>query len=109
MLLRRAIDNPLGSTAAPVSLGEYLDNTTLRIGRYLGDDIFFEGSIQLEESDTFDRAVDDQIGLTIYPEIRLEFETPIFTLNWSWTILDDPETLSVRGHRITFIRDFFSE
>ncbi|MGI9256109.1 MAG: translocation/assembly module TamB domain-containing protein, partial [Salinispira sp.] len=108
-IIERAVDNPLDSTVDPVSLGEYLDNTTLRIGRYLGDDIFFEGSIQLEESDTFDRAVNDQIGLTIYPEIRLEFETPIFTLNWSWAILDDPETLSVRGHRITFIRDFFFE
>ena len=94
-------------TTAPVSLGEYLSNTTLVIGKYLGDDIFLEGSVQLQERDPFDRPVEDQLGLTVSPEVRIEWNTPIFTITWAWAILKNPDTLSVTDHRITFSRSFF--
>ena len=96
--------NPFVGTS--VSLGEYLHNTTLIIGKYLGNDIYFEGSIQLQEQSPLDRLVDDQIGLRVLPEIRIEWNMPIFTLSWSWNIFEHPETLSVTDHRITFSRDF---
>lgn len=114
-LVQNVLENAINATDTgvagnnPVSLGEYLDNTTLRIGRYFGNDIFFEGNIQLQERNPFERPIEDQLGLTIVPEIRLEFYTPIFTVTWSWTILENLQTLSTTGHRLSFTKDFLLE
>ena len=106
-LLENAISTSPTASTTPVSLGAYLDNTTLRIGKYLGDDIFVEGSVQLQEQNPFNRPINDQLGLKVVPELRIDWETPIFTLTWAWTPFEHPKTLSVTDHRITFTKNFF--
>ncbi|MFO7731529.1 MAG: hypothetical protein R6V86_12290 [Spirochaetia bacterium] len=65
-----------------VTLGRYLDNTTLFLGKYLGNDLFFEALLQIQQEPIsvgdFQR---DELDFTM--EVGLEWNTPLFLLNLS--------------------------
>jgi translocation and assembly module TamB len=58
------------------SAGMYLDNTTITIGKYFGDHIFFETLIILERG-----VQEGDIQTDIF--LTLEFPTPFFNLKWT--------------------------
>jgi hypothetical protein len=83
VILDRVLDQPLTDTAQQLSPAErYLDNTTLFLGKYLGNDLFLEGMVQLRRAPVFEEELDDS-GLDVHMEIGFEWQTPLFLLNFS--------------------------
>jgi translocation and assembly module TamB len=73
-----------GSDEAELGFGQYLDNTTVFVGKNLGDDIFLETLVSF-------RAVDEALAVArsledfqVNAEINLEWETPLFDLELSF-------------------------
>ncbi|MBN2442243.1 MAG: translocation/assembly module TamB domain-containing protein [Spirochaetales bacterium] len=86
------IDKVLGEVGDPAqsnpnSLGSYLDNTTITIGQYIGDDLFVSGLVRLTEVDYY--TPESLFGsgfFGIEPELEfsLEWPTPFFNLEWTF-------------------------
>ena len=72
-LVENLLRTPLG-----VSSPDLLDNTEIVVGKYLGDDLFFEALMRVE-SDT----VSPVPALRTDLELSLEWATPFFLLEWS--------------------------
>ncbi len=93
-LVQNLIAQQLGTTVNP------LDNTSLSLGKYLGNDFFWEVLVRLQ-SQTADPSV---VGVTtgVHPdiEINLEWNTPFFLLNWS-LIPKTPESLFIPDNSIS--------
>ena len=106
-LLRGVIDQngsvPLDSTVP--SLGEYLDNTTLFAGRYLGADLFLELLIQVRQSEADVLGQQSLTGIEIDSEISLEWDTPFFQLEWAF-FPRDVSTLFLADNTIRFSWDY---
>ncbi|MDZ7793348.1 MAG: hypothetical protein U5P10_06530 [Spirochaetia bacterium] len=65
-----------------VTLGRYLDNTTLFLGKYLGNDLFFETLLQIQQDPISTGDFQgDELNFTM--EVGLEWNTPLFLLNLS--------------------------
>jgi len=94
-----------GSTVlgqAPVDriyrVGNYFDNTTVFIGKYVGQDMFVQSTLTMkydENSQTFG-------GLRFQPDIGLELQSPFFNIRWSFFPYH-PENWWVDDHSITLI------
>jgi translocation and assembly module TamB len=64
------------------TVGRYLDNTTLFLGKYLGNDLFFEALLQIQQEPiTVGDFQQDELNFTM--EVGLEWKTPLFMLNFS--------------------------
>jgi hypothetical protein len=101
-LIRGVIDQaqyPL-DTDVP-SLGEYLDNTTLFLGKYLGSDLFLELLVQLRAADPVAETTRSLAGIAVDSELSLEWETPFFLLEWSF-FPTDPSSLFLTDNTISF-------
>lgn len=72
-LVQNLLRTPLG-----VSSPDLLDNTEIVVGKYLGDDLFFEALVRVE-SDTVSPVPELRTDL----ELSLEWATPFFLLEWS--------------------------
>lgn len=72
-LVENLLRTPLG-----VSSPDLLDNTEIVVGKYLGDDLFFEALVRVE-SDTVSPVPELRTNL----ELSLEWATPFFLLEWS--------------------------
>ncbi|MFP4425792.1 MAG: translocation/assembly module TamB domain-containing protein [Spirochaetaceae bacterium] len=89
------------------SLGSYLNNTSVFMGRYLGNELFLEMLVQLQAdpAQNVPSMREDDIqslgGVLIDPEIRLEWQTPFFLLEWSFAP-NNPEELFIRDNVFTF-------
>jgi len=94
-----------GSTVfgqAPVDriyrVGNYFDNTTVFIGKYVGQDMFIQSTFTLkydENSHAFG-------GLKFEPDIGLELQSPFFNIRWGFFPYH-PENWWVNDHSITLI------
>jgi hypothetical protein len=84
VILDRVLNQPIeGEAAQRLSPAErYLDNTTLFLGKYLGNDLFLEGMLQLRRTPMLDDEFEDR-QLDVHMEIGLEWQTPLFLLNFS--------------------------
>ncbi|MFP4376662.1 MAG: translocation/assembly module TamB domain-containing protein, partial [Spirochaetales bacterium] len=106
-LLRGVIDQnaavPLDTTVP--SLGQYLDNTTLFAGRYLGTDLFLEMFVQVSETEAEPGSPQSLTGIEVDSEVSLEWETPFFQLEWAF-FPRDPSTLFLTDNTIRFSWDF---
>jgi hypothetical protein len=105
-LIRGVIDPdpyPLDSPAP--SLGQYLDNTTLFLGKYLGTDLFLELLVQLRATDPVAETTRSLSGIAVEPELNLEWETPFFLLEWSF-FPTDPASLFLRDNTISFTWEY---
>ena len=105
-LIRGVIDQgeyPLDSTVP--SLGQYLDNTTLFLGKYLGTDLFLELLVQLRATDPIAETTRSLAGIAVEPEFSLEWETPFFLLEWSF-FPTDPSSLFLRDNTISFTWEY---
>jgi len=61
-----------------------LDNTSLSLGKYLGDDLFLEMLVRLQASRGPSGLLLPGHGLTSEIELNLEWDTPFFLLEWSF-------------------------
>lgn len=106
-LLRGVIDQdeeyPL-DTSVP-SLGQYLDNTTLFMGKYLGTDLFLELLVQLRASDSTALETRSLAGIEVESELGLEWQTPFFLLEWAF-FPRDPSSLFLADNTISFSWDY---
>jgi hypothetical protein len=66
------------------SLGRYLDNTTLFLGKYLSEDIFLEAMVGLRLKETGDKDVYTKEEFEVDTEITLEWKTPLALLEFSF-------------------------
>jgi hypothetical protein len=104
--VRGVIDQPqypLDNTVP--SLGQYLDNTTIFLGRYLGTDLFLEALVELRSSNPFEGNIGTFGGVEVESEISLDFETPLFLLEWNF-FPQSPEDLFVTDSTFTFSWEF---
>ena len=75
VLFRRLIEEDRESfSGGEDPFGDYLNNTTITIGKYLGEDIFLEALINLK------REQNQEISTELY--LSIEFPTPFFDLEW---------------------------
>lgn len=106
-LLRGVIDQdeeyPL-DTSVP-SLGQYLDNTTLFMGKYLGTDLFLELLVQLRSTESSALETRSLAGIEIESELGLEWQTPFFLLEWTF-FPRDPSSLFLTDNTISFSWDY---
>ena len=72
-LVENLLSTPLG-----VPRPDLFDNTTIIVGKYLGDDLFFEAAMRVQ-SETVSPVSELRTNL----ELSLEWATPFFLLEWS--------------------------
>ena len=83
---------PTVANNTATSLGQYLDNTTLFLGKYVTNDLFLEAMISLRSNNAFLSAYGGATNnLLIDSELLLEWKTPLFLLQLS--LLPDPTDL----------------
>jgi hypothetical protein len=79
-------------------VGNYFDNTTVFIGKYIGQDMFLQGMLTMrydENSTIFG-------GIVFEPDIGIELQSPYFNIRWdfypyhpeNWWVNDNSITLS---------------
>jgi hypothetical protein len=79
-------------------VGNYFDNTTVFIGKYIGQDMFVQGMLKMkydENSNLFG-------GLVLEPDIGIELQSPFVNIRWdffpnhpeNWWVNDNSITLS---------------
>jgi len=103
-LVRGVIDAPApGDPPDPTvpSLGHYLDNTTLFLGRSLSPELFLEFLVQVRARDPFAEDVRAFGGIEVDSELSLGLDTPFFDLEWSFSPRN-PDDLFVPDNRLTF-------
>ena len=101
-LIRGVIDQntyPLDTGVS--SLGKYLDNTTVFLGKYLGTELFLELLVQLQASDPESGTARALAGVEIDSEFSLEWQTPFFQLEWAF-FPRDPSTLFLSDNTFRF-------
>jgi translocation and assembly module TamB len=85
ILIDRLVDSGGSNQDAYLdSFGRYLDNTTLYLGKYLGDDIFLQALVQISNEEIL--AADQLNGsnrLFVESTVSLEWQTPLFLLGFS--------------------------
>ena len=58
-----------------INFAEYLDNTTLYLGKYFSDDIFLQGMFQFDLYN--DTGYSEDLNINVDSEIKLEWEGPV--------------------------------
>ena len=82
------------------SVGNYFDNTTVFIGKYIGRDMFIQGMLTMRYDEN-NKALG---GLVFEPDIGIELQSPFVNIRWSffpyhpenWWVSDNSITLSWR-------------
>jgi hypothetical protein len=77
-------------------VGNYFDNTTVFLGKYIGRDMFVQSMLSLR----YDKNKTAMGGLTFEPDIGVELETPLFNIRWDF-IPTHPENWFVDDNSIT--------
>jgi len=97
-----AAQKVLGTTVNP------LDNTSVSIGKYLGNDLFLEMLVRLQQPQIPVAVVTSQGGLLAENmslqaelELNLEWATPFFLMEWSF-LPQHPETLFLSDNSLSF-------
>ena len=101
--LQNAVSNAtanIGSTPVDRSnrVGNYFDNTTVFIGKYIGQDMFIQGMLSIR----YDENNPDFGGLRFEPDIGIELQSPLFNIRWdffpyhpeNWWVNDNSITLT---------------
>ena len=77
-------------------VGNYFDNTTVFIGKYIGQDMFIQGMLSLR----YDENNPDFGGIKFEPDIGIELQSPLFNIRWDF-FPDHPENWWVNDNSIT--------
>ncbi len=87
------------------TVGSYLDNTTLFLGKYLGNDLFLEALVQIQQ-DPITTGEFGQNELDLSMEVGLEWKTPFFLLNFSVSPDFEEPMNSLQNTSLGFSWDF---
>ncbi len=107
LILQNAILGPAMQTPtdAPMTIGNYFDDTTVYMGKYLGSAIYADALMHFSYYDP--KSVDNTgnaqgvfRNLLFQPELGLEVATPFFLLRWGFTPTS-PKTLFVADNSVT--------
>ena len=79
-------------------VGNYFDNTTVFIGKYVGQDMFIQGTLTLR----YDENSPVLGGLKLEPDIGIELQSPFVNIRWgffpyhpqNWWVNDNSITLT---------------
>jgi len=79
------------------SVGNYFDNTTVFIGKYIGQDMFVQGKLALK----YDGNSAGFGGLRLEPDVEIEWRSPFINIRWdffpyhpqNWWVNDNSITL----------------
>ena len=96
-------DTDSGLEIRSQSLGRYLDNTRMYVGKYIGNSLFLSGTVSTNypESQRTNTVIG---GLEFQASIDLEMTTPFFNVLWSYSPSHSEEF--VAGNKITLKRRF---
>ena len=80
--LQQALMQALNLQSEEPNIGNYFDNTTVYIGKYIGTTVYMDAMFRL----VYDQNVsDNSLGkLRLQPEIGLELPTPFANIRWSF-------------------------
>ncbi|MFP4205648.1 MAG: translocation/assembly module TamB domain-containing protein [Spirochaetaceae bacterium] len=96
-------DYPLDNTGP--SLGQYLENTSVFLGKYVGTDLFTELLLGVRPRSPFEPAPPDAGPVEFEAELGVEWQTPLFLLQWRF-FPQNPETLFVTDNQLEFSWEF---
>lgn len=83
VILERVLNQNIAQDPeSQASVGRYLDNTTLFLGKYLGNDLFLEALVQIQQ-DPITTGDFGQNELDFSMEVGLEWKLPFFLLDFS--------------------------
>ncbi|MDR2097958.1 MAG: translocation/assembly module TamB [Spirochaetaceae bacterium] len=88
-----------GQAASPqneIRIGNYFDNTTVFLGKYIGADLFIQAMLSFR----YDPLRPDMWGLWLEPDLSMEFKGPLFDIRWDF-VPTHPENLWVSDVKIT--------
>jgi len=99
-ILQNAASSALGQSSVDRNnrLGNYFDNTTVFVGKYIGQDMFVQGMLSVR----YDENVLTMGGLKFEPDIGIEFTTPLFNIRWDFFPYS-PENWWVNDNSISII------
>ncbi|HCC36216.1 MAG TPA: hypothetical protein DEQ14_00590, partial [Treponema sp.] len=99
-IIQNAFFNAAGIRQTPVDrivrVGNYFDNTTVFIGKYLGADIFAQAMVAMR----YDENKTTWGGISFEWDIGLEFQTPFLNIRWDF-VPTHPENWFVDDNSIT--------
>jgi hypothetical protein len=78
-------------------LGNYLDNTTVFGGKYIGQDMFIQGMLSMR--------YEGERGVTFTPDIGFELQNPLFSIRWDF-IPEHPENWYFSDNSITLTKSW---
>ncbi len=71
-------DSTVTQETSTSAIGRYLDNTTLFLGKYFGDDVFLEAMLQVQSNEQFFSDFSADSSYALETEISVEWKTPFF-------------------------------
>ena len=77
-------------------VGNYFDNTTVFMGKYVGQDMFVQGMLSMR----YDEHNMNLSGLRFQPDIGIELQSPFFNIRWDF-FPDNPQNWWVNDNSIT--------
>lgn len=80
--IQQALLQAMNNSEEPVSLGNFFDNTTVYIGKYIGNTIYLDALLRFVYQDGSSGKKGSQ-RLVLQPEIGLELPSPFATIRWS--------------------------
>jgi hypothetical protein len=92
-------ENQLQSQTPPqtdIRFGNYFDNTTVFLGKYIGAGLFVQAMLSLR----YDQFRTDMGGLWIEPDLSMELKGPLFDIRWD-LVPTHPENLWINDNKIT--------
>ena len=87
-------------TRPSAGLGRYLDNTSLFVGKYIGDALFISGTVTANYSEG-QRLRSVFGGLEFEASVSLEMETPFFNVEWAYVPDPFEDQFFVANNRIS--------
>jgi len=100
ILQNAAVSYAFGQTSVDRSnrVGNYFDNTTVYLGKYIGQDMFIQTMLTMR----YDENTLSMGGLKFEPDFGVEFTTPLFNIRWDFFPYS-PENWWVNDNSITLI------
>jgi hypothetical protein len=74
-------------------MGNFFDNTTVFMGKYLGSDLFFQAMLSLRY---------EMGSLTFEPDVGIDFRTPLVDVQWNVNFRH-PENMFVNDQTISLM------
>lgn len=107
LILQNAIfgQNMQTNTEKPLTIGNYFDNTTVYMGKYLGSAIYADALLHFSYFDprlkiNSGSLIEPYGNLLVQPELGFEVNTPLFLLHWRFSP-ENFDTLFVADNSIT--------